>query len=198
MGDKSCVVGWRRPQTVSFEENAQASSVWAEIGVFKGDFSHQIFKTARPSVLHLIDPWKFESSETYKASWYGGTAGVDQTHMDSILQSVQARFQTETASGKVVIHPCDSVAAAQGFADGYFDWVYIDGNHQYEFVMKDLECYLPKVKPGGFIAGDDYGTAGWWQGGVTKAVDEFVGRGGCELIAVKNSQFILKRSPGSR
>jgi methyltransferase family protein len=37
----------------------------------------------------------------------------------------------------------------------YFDWIYVDGDHQYEAVKKGLESYLPKVKPGGFITGDD-------------------------------------------
>ena len=42
----------------------------------------------------------------------------------------------------------------------YFDWIYIDGNHTYEYVKQDLEGYRPKVKPGGYMAGDDYGTKG--------------------------------------
>jgi len=33
-----------------------------------------------------------------------------------------------------------------------FDAVFIDGNHSYEYVKKDLENYLPKVKDGGIVA----------------------------------------------
>lgn len=36
------------------------------------------------------------------------------------------------------------------------DFVYIDGNHEYAFVKKDIELYYPKVKIGGIIGGDDY------------------------------------------
>jgi predicted O-methyltransferase YrrM len=46
-----------------------------------------------------------------------------------------------------------------------FDAVFIDGNHSYEYVKKDLENYLPKVRKGGIIAlhdvnfeGDRYGS----------------------------------------
>lgn len=45
------------------------------------------------------------------------------------------------------------------FPDDYFDWLYIDGNHLYEFVRKDIEISFKKVRPGGIIAGDDY----FWQ-----------------------------------
>jgi predicted O-methyltransferase YrrM len=36
--------------------------------------------------------------------------------------------------------------------DGPFDAVFIDGNHSYEYVKKDLENFLPKVKDGGIVA----------------------------------------------
>lgn len=46
-----------------------------------------------------------------------------------------------------------------------YDAVFIDGNHSYEYVKKDLENYYPKVKTGGIVAlhdanfeGDRYGT----------------------------------------
>jgi predicted O-methyltransferase YrrM len=46
-----------------------------------------------------------------------------------------------------------------------YDAVFIDGNHSYEYVKKDLENYYPKVKIGGIVAlhdanfeGDRYGT----------------------------------------
>tara|TARA_B100000029_G_scaffold311698_1_gene304190 strand:- start:46315 stop:46977 length:663 start_codon:yes stop_codon:yes gene_type:complete len=49
--------------------------------------------------------------------------------------------------------------------DKEYDAVFIDGNHSYEYVKKDLENYYPKVKAGGIVAlhdanfeGDRYGT----------------------------------------
>ncbi|MEP1930273.1 MAG: class I SAM-dependent methyltransferase, partial [Roseibium sp.] len=38
----------------------------------------------------------------------------------------------------------------------YFDWVYIDGNHLYDFVKEDIEICFRKVRSGGIIAGDDF------------------------------------------
>lgn len=42
------------------------------------------------------------------------------------------------------------------FEDGSIDFIFIDGNHSYEYVLEDLELYYPKVKNGGVITGDDY------------------------------------------
>ena len=45
------------------------------------------------------------------------------------------------------------------------DWIYVDGNHLYEFVRADLELSLRKARRGGFITGDDYQDGGWWAVG---------------------------------
>lgn len=59
------------------------------------------------------------------------------------------------------------------FNDEVFDFIYIDGIHQYENVKQDIINYLPKVKKGGVIGGHDYG--GVWTG-VKQAVDEMFGK----------------------
>jgi hypothetical protein len=166
--------------------------VCAELGVYKGDFSEQILER-RPKKLHLIDPWKFETDKAYSASWYGGSVGESQARMDAIYDSVIARFDPGARSGIVQVHRSSSSTCSSQFPDNYFDWIYIDGNHQYEFVKQDLDLYLPKVKPHGLIAGDDYGIPGWWQDGVTKAVDEVIANGWCEQVLIENHQFLLKR-----
>ena len=76
-----------------------------------------------------------------------------------------------------------SKEATRDFENNHFDFVYIDGDHRYEYVKEDLAMWFPKVKIGGVFAGHDY-----WDGpvflndhtfldpaffGVKKAVDEF-------------------------
>ena len=34
--------------------------------------------------------------------------------------------------------------------------MYLDGNHEYEFVKRDIELYYPKVKQGGVLGGDNF------------------------------------------
>lgn len=75
------------------------------------------------------------------------------------------------------------------------DWSYIDGDHTYEAVLADLHAYAHKVRPGGFLAGDDYVQGGRYRGGVKHAIDEFVGSGEYRLVLIRARQFSLERKP---
>jgi hypothetical protein len=59
------------------------------------------------------------------------------------------------------------------FPDGYFDFVYIDANHFYTAVKRDIELWLPLIKKGGVIGGHDYGKPKF--PGVDRAVIEKFG-----------------------
>lgn len=50
----------------------------------------------------------------------------------------------------------DSVAAANLYVDASLDFVFIDADHAYGSVARDIDAWLPKVKPGGVIAGHDH------------------------------------------
>ncbi|WP_227368255.1 class I SAM-dependent methyltransferase [Halomonas sp. M20] len=147
-------------------------SIGAEIGVHKGDFSADLLNALDPQELHLIDPWHYQDSDTYKNSWYGGLS-KGQIEMDERYSSVNEKFKKEIEKLTVTIHRKTSTEALSGFPDNYFDWIYIDGNHLFDYVMCDLKLAYSKVKEKGFICGDDYEEGGWWEGGVLRAVDDF-------------------------
>ena len=50
-----------------------------------------------------------------------------------------------------------SIAAAQRFPDGFFDWVYIDALHTRDAALGDMRAWWPKLRRGGLFSGDDYG-----------------------------------------
>ena len=64
----------------------------------------------------------------------------------------------------------ESAEAAATFPDESLDFVYIDTTHLYKECFADVDGYIPKMKPGGVIAGHDYS----W-GGVEQAVRELLG-----------------------
>lgn len=169
-------------------------SIGAEIGVHLGDFSQRIIDTVSPKELHLIDPWEYHRDETYKTAWYGGGAKGGQAEMDERHARVLKRFKQHIRSGRVKVHRGYSTEVLSRLPDGYLDWVYIDGNHLYEFVKQDLALSLRKVKPGGYITGDDYTEEGWWEGGVMKAVNEFAESHAVRWIEMRNQQFVLRRT----
>ena len=134
--------------------------IGCEIGVYKGTYSNQILnhfqKKGFSLQLSLIDPWKI--NDDYKE--YGEKILEDAYH------EVVSKFKNIK---NVEILREDSLSASKRFKNSSLDFVYVDGNHDYEFVLKDLETWFTKVKPGGIIFGDDY----LRPYGVTKAVNEF-------------------------
>lgn len=67
--------------------------------------------------------------------------------------------------------------AATLFPDKSLTCVFLDARHDYESVKSDIQTWLPKIKPGGIIGGDDIGIPGEvnpvWPG-VGKAVTELL------------------------
>jgi hypothetical protein len=158
-----------------------------------GDFTARILDVVGPRELHLVDPWVFASGPGYADAWYGGALARSQYDMDRIYDDVRRRLHRPISDNRVVIHRITSTEAAEQFADECFDWVYIDGNHLYEYVSADLEGFARKVRPGGFLSGDDYGRVGWWEDGVTRAVNDFIRSNEDFEVIVLEDQFLLKR-----
>lgn len=164
-------------------------AVCAEIGVWKGDFSHRILLSTAPLRLHLVDPWRFEPQ--WPARWYGGSVARSQPDMDAIYTDVVRRFRDVP---EIVIHRLPSAEAAELFPNESFDWVYIDGNHSYSEVLSDLRRWWPKVRPGGDLAGDDYR----WRDehgtrSVKRAVNEFVQETQVGVELLDGGQFVVPR-----
>jgi hypothetical protein len=169
-------------------------AIGAEIGVHRGDFSERLLSVTQPKLLFLIDPWAYETDATYAQSLYGGEAGGDQGHMDDRYAAVRRRFAAEIEAGQVRVLRDTSDNALRAMDDGALDWVYIDGNHLYEYVKADLELAFRKVRPGGVISGDDYARGDWWKGGVKRAVDEFVKARNLSAARIVGRQFLLAKA----
>lgn len=128
------------------------AAVAAEIGVWEGRFSEVILEVAAPRELHLIDPWTYQPE--FSNTGFGRKKFA--TRMDEMFNEVSQRFAAVPA---VHLHRAMSGDALAGFPDGYFDWVYVDGNHNSPVIDEDLALSAVKVRAGGMIAGDDYN----WQ-----------------------------------
>ena len=60
--------------------------------------------------------------------------------------------------------------------DRQIDFIYIDGAHDYQSVLQDLEYYLPKVKKNGLMGGHDYNKFYEPYEDVIRAVNQVVGQ----------------------
>lgn len=92
-----------------------------------------------------------------------------EEHSKEINYYDQTLKNLEPIMDYITIIKNDSVSESEKHPDEWFDIIYLDASHDYESVMNDIKCWYPKVKPGGFLCGDDY-VRGW--PGVVKAVDE--------------------------
>jgi len=188
----------RRPEREDVREfilrRMPPRGVVAEIGVDLGDFSEKILAFNRPRELHLIDPWTAESGE-YRQRLPEGVASDSPRKLPTVARFalVRDRFASEIDGGGVILHRTNSEVVGCEFPDRFFDWIYIDGNHSYGAVRQDLELYWGKLKPGGYIVCDDYHHAGFWDDGVTRAVDEFVANGPAQPIFKRRSQFVMRK-----
>jgi len=121
----------------------------AEIGVDRGRFSEYMFKVIPDLHLLCVDPW------------YWKLRG------ESRYQSTQRRLAPHNAT---VIRET-SFEAVMDIPDESLDFVYIDGDHTFDFVMTDIIWWSKKVRYGGVVSGHDYYR--FRRGGIVPAVDTY-------------------------
>ena len=119
----------------------------AEIGVQAGKYTKRLIESIPNLELLCVDRWYgkhtfYERKFRYNLGHYPG----------------------------IIIKKGLSVEVARTITNESLDFVYIDGDHTYEGVVKDIKMYLPKIKVGGFIAGHDLG-----RESVTKALRNQLG-----------------------
>lgn len=150
----------------SFMEKYKCQKI-AEVGVFKGQ-NLELMVEHRPFMAFAIDIWKEEGVPGQN------DADLSQEELDDIYRQIEK--QTLYTPFLKLIRDY-TTKAAEIFPDEFFDLVYLDADHTYEAVKKDLEAWYPKVRKGGFFVGDDY--LDRWSPrrhvrfGVVKAVNEF-------------------------
>lgn len=139
----------------------------AEIGVFDGRLSRRLLYRLNLHLL-MVDPWgTVESSDDAKyESGYSVSTPEDWAKVMS-----DAMKNVAWAADRVRMYQGTSEDAAVEFADDRFDLVFLDGDHGYEAVSKDIRAWWPKIAPGGWLGGHDYRSDMGF--GVVEAVEEW-------------------------
>lgn len=150
--------GWMSEVELSWlSDMAEKRMAIVELGSFRGR-STKALAMSTPGTIYAID--HFGS---------GPTNGLDIP--PDLHEAFMSNLWSEIVRGRVVTMRMDTIRAASLLSSVGFmaDMVFIDADHQYESVSKEIDAYLPLVSKGGVISGHDY-SAGW--PGVVKAVDE--------------------------
>ena len=118
------------------------------------------------SKIYCVDPW-FDYPE------YPEYKGVQEEGWKNFNINIQnsGNFQ------KFVIRRGLSDDIVPTFEDNFFDIIFVDGNHETEYVYRDGVMSFQKVKSGGYIVFDDYNII-WPQtmAGVNKFINEYSDR----------------------
>ena len=126
----------------------------AEIGVRSGNYSLELL-TKNPNLhMRCIDTW-------------APYAKVPQERQDRHYRHCIQKLAPYNAE----IIKMSSMEALSVVPDGSLDFVYIDGRHEFSFVVQDLIGWSAKVRQGGIVSGHDY--YNFYQGGIILAVDAY-------------------------
>lgn len=139
---------------------------YLEIGVADGGNAILVSKSFAKhpaSRIYCVDPWMdYADYPEYK--------GQQQLGYNTFLSNIHKLADTT----KFIVKRGMSDEIVPTFADNFFDIIFVDGNHETEFVYRDGIMALQKVKVGAYIVFDDY-LAAWKQTmvGIDKFIAEF-------------------------
>lgn len=144
----------------------------AEIGVARGKFSAMVCEVNSDLKLYSIDPWMIYD-------------GYDETHSKS-----EHRFNYNYRRTRKLLAPfknCKiikklSMDAIKDFDFESLDFVYIDANHDPNYVAEDIEGWSKIVRKGGIVSGHDYRSESGALPEVSSVIDLHVKNNGIKKL----------------
>src|SRR3990167_955429 len=121
-----------------------------EIGVEKGKNAQTMFEIIPNLKLYGLDPYKQhpQASYSYHAKMRNWDAQYLQNCKHQCLKRMKGRnFTLLEGFSEVMI---------ERIKDNSLDFVYIDADHSYDFVMQDMILWGRKIRKGGIMSGHDY------------------------------------------
>lgn len=169
-----------------------------EVGTFEGGFSREIVSNWN-GTLYMVDVWRELGSEYQDINNHKG---------EKSLSFSKAIENTQGFEDRAIMIRATSKVASSMFNDDSLDFVYIDANHAYDYVVEDIKLWYPKIRKGGYLCGHDYIDFDWYADpnyaenkkdkhiwandaylgvfGVNPAVDEFCKWHGYDVLRVTN------------
>lgn len=153
------IEGWMSEAELKFLAlKATDAELIVEFGCYKGRSTRALADNTKGKVI-AVDPWNGD----YPAN-DGSIHGIRTDVFDEFKKNLADKIADATV-----------IPIKQFSTDFYMsaspDFVFIDGDHRYETVMKDIKLGLELLRKGGILAGHDYTHRDW--PGVKKAVDEY-------------------------
>jgi predicted O-methyltransferase YrrM len=159
---------------------------YLEIGAFHGANVISVAKTYgahADSKLYCVDPWQdYEDYPEYK--------NEQQTIYNRFLNNIEISGEKQ----KIIVQRGFSNVELPKFEDEYFDIIYIDGNHEPEYVLEDAVLSFRKLKKGGILIFDDYGWGGpdLTQRGIDGFINGYHKR--IKVLGIQETQVFVQKN----
>lgn len=164
----------------------------AEVGIGYGTHAKYVLNTTEVEKIHLIDPMRYYEDDVFPTFIMDTIPEVPGNNFNELYDLIKAEL--EPWKERVKFHRVASLEVTEEMVpNDSLDSVFIDGDHRYDAVSKDLEFWWAKLRRGGQMLGDDY-----WMNDVRKAVLEFCEKHKVDLEFITNNSnnysiFLLKK-----
>jgi len=152
-----------------------------EVGIGYGFHARHILENTNVNLI-LVDPSKWYPNDWFAVDVINNGGGFENLvlKIKKMLSPFENRYKWFRKNSIDVTN--------NEVGDDTVDVVFIDGNHEYDYVRKDLDFWWKKLKKGGYLLGDDYNMR---FPGVIQAVNEFAKNNGLilEFLSKKNSNY---------
>lgn len=157
---------------------------FVEVGVYFGQSAAylgvEIINSGKKIKLDLVDKWELIPPDAID----GGVRGELNALGISSEEFYQQAIRNLTPLRRIMtLIRLPSTDAAALYPDASLDMVFIDAAHDEFNVAQDVRAWLPKVKAGGVLAGDDFNYVG-----VKKGIE----RAGVSVKDFNNKVWFLK------
>lgn len=126
--------------------------VAAEVGTRYGESSEMLLKSLNIGRYFVIDPY-----ETYldyqQDGFFADLARIGGDDIFIQTQSKLIKLNENITFLRCYSHDAD---VAETISLSSLDLVFIDGNHEFDYVLRDLRNFWKLLRPGGVLVGDEF------------------------------------------
>lgn len=132
---------------------ASSPAKFVEVGTWLGRsaafLAVEIANSGKAIILDVVDTWQGNKDQPWM---------MEQAREIDLFSSFWQNMVWGKVAATGIVRPImvESVRAARLYEDGELDLVFIDAGHTYDCVSADILAWMPKVKKGGYIGGDDF------------------------------------------
>jgi predicted O-methyltransferase YrrM len=138
-----------------------------EVGSWKGR-STKALAASTLGIVYAVDHWRGTATERKTSHADAVAFGRER-----LMATFMANLRNEMTAGRLIMVPYESVEAASRLKDldVKADMIFIDADHDYESVKRDILLFRELLTPDGLLCGHDFNEL--WPG-VVQAVQELV------------------------